>query len=134
MMRAQRGFALVAAIILIVVVAGLAAFAVSIVSGQSATQNLERMSRVTDLAAQAGLEWGAYLVMRPVAAPPCPSATTLTLPGSLSAVPVSVACSLTTAIEGAATVSIYQITATARYSILNDPDYVERTRTELFSR
>ncbi len=135
MRRRQHGFALVAAIILVVVLAGLSAFVASMVSGQGANQQLERMSRVTELAARAGLEWGAYRVMRPAVPPACPAATTLALPGVLSMVPVSVTCVRTTAPEGAGTVSIYQITATAAFGVNNtNPDYVERTRMAVFSR
>jgi MSHA biogenesis protein MshP len=135
MRRRQQGFALVAAIILVVVLAGLSAFVASMVSGQGANQQLERMSRVADLAARAGLEWGAYRVMRPAVPPACPAVTTLTLPGLLSMTPVSVTCVRATTPEGAGTVSIYQITATAAFGMNNNnPDYVERTKTAVFSR
>ena len=135
MRRPQHGFALVAAIILVVVLAGLTAFVASMVSGQSADQQLERMSRVADLAARAGLEWGGYQVLRqPV--PVCSASTTLpALPGTLTAVAVTVTCSSTPTTEGGSPVTVYQITATATFGGANtSPDYVERTNMAVFSR
>ena len=127
-MRAQQqGFALIAAIILVVLLAALSAFVASMVSGQSANQQLERMSRVTDLAARAGLEWGAYQVLR--AAAPCPFVTPLTLPGSLSLVQVTVTCST----PSSPPPTIYRITAIATYGdVPTSPDYVERQKTAVF--
>ena len=134
----QQGFALIAAIILVVLLAALSAFVASMVSGQSANQQLERMSRVADLAARAGLEWGAYQVLRvppPSAALPCPAppavppATPLTLPGSLSTVRVSVTCST----PSSSSPTIYRITAIATYGdVPTSPDYVERQKTAVF--
>lgn len=134
MKTCQKGFALVAAIALIVVLAALAGFVATLVNTQTANQSLDYLSRVTNIAAQAGLEWGAWQVMQnppvPFAAPSCPAATTLTLPGSLASYPVNVNCTRTTS----GTTSVYLITATATHNSLNNPDYVERTKTAVFSR
>lgn len=138
MKRTQRGFALIAAIVLVVVLAALAGFVASIVSGQGASQQLERMSQMADLAAQTGVEWGAYQVMRPAAAPACPPPITLTLPGSLGATPVTVTCNVYPTTEprvpGPGTVVVYQISARAAKGLINSPDYVERVKTAVFSR
>lgn len=134
MKRAQQGFALVAAIVMVVVLAALAGFVASMVGGQSAAQQLERMSQVADMAAQTGVEWGAYRVLRPLAAPACPAPTTLALPGSLSVVAVRVTCTRVNTTEAGGPVSVYRITATATQGVLNSPDYVERVKTAVFSR
>jgi MSHA biogenesis protein MshP len=134
MKRAQQGFALVAAIVMVVVLAALAGFVASMVGGQSASQQLERMSQVVDMAAQTGVEWGAYRVLRPLAAPACPAATTLALPGSLSVVAVRVTCTRVNTTEAGGPVAVYRITATATQGVLNSPDYVERVKTAVFSR
>ena len=128
----QRGFALIAAIILVVLLAALSAFVASMVSGQSANQQLERMSRQTDLAARAGLEWGAYQVLQvpppPAAAPVCFSTTTLILPGSLSMISVTVSCFTPAS-------TIYQITATANVGAApTNPNYVERQKSAVYFR
>jgi MSHA biogenesis protein MshP len=141
MRQQQHGFALIAAIVLVVILAGLSAFVASMVSGQSANQQLERMTRVGDLAAQAGLEWGAYQVMRPALAPGCfpngPLAAVL--PGTLAPFTVNVTCAVTATTEprpapAVGTVVVYQITATATYGAIASPDYVERTKAAVFSR
>ncbi|MEQ1593389.1 MAG: hypothetical protein ABL892_13510 [Thiobacillaceae bacterium] len=138
MKRQQHGFALIAAIVLVVVLAGLSAFVASMVSGQSANQQLERMTRVADLAAQAGLEWGAYQVMR---VPICALVTLPpgTLPGTLAPFTVNVTCAATPTTEprpapAVGTVVVYQITSTATYGAIASPDYVERTKAAVFSR
>ena len=140
-MRAhQQGFALIAAIILVVILAALAAFVASMVGGQSANQQLERMSRVTDLAARAGLEWGAYQVMGPtpppsLALPSCPASGAIPrtlpgLPGTLGVVIVTVTC--TTPVPGS---TIYRITALATYGGgSGSPDFVQRQKTAVFVR
>jgi len=137
--QAQQGFALIAAIVLIVVLAAMAGFVASMVGGQSAGQQLERMSGVADMAAQTGMEWGAYKVMRlPVAS--CVSSTTLpALPGSLGAMKVTVTCKWFSTTEplvpGPGTVTVYQITAKATAGgNPTSPDYVERSKTAVFSR
>lgn len=128
----QQGFALIAAIILVVLLAALSAFVASMVSGQSANQQLERMSQMTDLAARAGLEWGAYQVMQvpspPAAAPGCFPATNLILPGSLGMISVRVSCFTPAS-------TIYQITATANVGgASTNPNYVERQKSAVYFR
>lgn len=135
--QTQQGFALIAAIVLIVVLAAMAGFVASMVGGQSADQQLERMSGVADMAAQTGVEWGAYQALQVASC--VPSTTLPALPGSLGAMTVTVTCtsSLTTEplVPGPGTVTVYRITATA-ITGLNpaSPDYVERTKTAVFSR
>jgi type II secretory pathway pseudopilin PulG len=125
MKHSQQGFALIAAIILVVILAGLSAFVASMVSGQSANQQLERMTRVADLAAQAGLEWGAYRAVQQSICAPTTTLPVNTLPGALAAMTVTVTCS------GA---SPYSITSTAKVNgvPITNPDYVERTKSGSF--
>lgn len=126
----QQGFALVAAIILVVILAALSAFVASMVGGQSANQQLERMTRVTDLAARAGLEWGAYQVLRPTPLVCNPSRTfpSGSWPGSLGLVSVTVRCTT----PGS---TVYQITAVATYGgVSANPDFVQRQKSAVFFR
>lgn len=127
MKRAQQGFALIAAIILVVLLAALAAFVASMVSGQGANQNLERMSRTADLAAQAGLEWGAYQALKASSCLPV-SLPANTLPGVLAPFKVDVTCTLTGG------PSPYLIVATAKLNgaMAGSPDYVERKKSGYF--
>lgn len=139
MNRNQGGFALVAAIILVTVLAALAAFVTSMVSAQSAGGQLERSSRVVDLAAETGLEWGAHRVMRSVPAAVCPAATVLPALPAYPGVRITVTCTATPttepALPGPGMVTVYAVTATATVGgTPPGPDYAERVRSGLFSR
>ena len=129
--RSQQGFALIAAIVLIVVLAAMAGFVATMVGGQSTGQQLERMSGVAERAAQTGIEWGAYQVLRqsPGVCPLVPAATSftsLTLPGIPVGMTVTVSCA---PVVGPAS---FRITAIASYGALASPDYVERSKTAVF--
>jgi len=110
----QGGFTLVTGIFLLVILAALAAFLVS-VSG------LFQMSAVLDMqssrayqAARAGIEWGAFNTLTPPAVPACPATTHLTFPTTgLSDFTTTVSCTLTSPTDSGVTVNVYQITSTA---------------------
>ncbi len=109
---------MISAILLIVLLAGLGAVAVSVGSAQGAAAGLDIAGLRASQAAQAGIEWMSYRVLippAPAAAPPCPGGTTnLALPGSLAPFTVSVTCARSGPYtDGASTVYTYQITATA---------------------
>jgi type II secretory pathway pseudopilin PulG len=117
MKQPQNGFALIAAIVLIVVLAAMAGFVATMVGGQSASQQLERTTYVVEAAAQTGLEWGKNRKL--AGALSCPSPTyTLTSP-SLSGINISVACGATN-----------KISSTATFGVVSSPDFVERIATE----
>jgi len=121
--RTQHGFALIAAIVLVVVLAAMAGFVASMVGGQSAGQQLERMSGIAERAAQTGVEWGAYQVLRqaPGVCPAVTSFTSVTLPG----IPVGMTVTVSCVPVGPA----FRVTAIARYGALpTSPDYVERSK------
>jgi MSHA biogenesis protein MshP len=122
--QAQQGFALIAAIVLIVVLAAMAGFVATMVGGQSANQQLERMTQVADLAAQAGLEWGAYQALKNSN---CVAANTPFTPPpntSLSVMTVRVSCT-----PGGPP---YRISAIATFGVPANTDYVERSKTADF--
>lgn len=128
---AQRGFSLIMAIFLIVVMAGMAVFLARVSSMQYHASALDEEGILAYQAARAGIEWGAYNA-RKVAVYPCPGAAdpdTLTLSGALANYTVSVTCVKTTATEGSTlgNVILYKITSTAKNG--NSPAgdyYVER--------
>jgi MSHA biogenesis protein MshP len=130
--RRQRGFSIVTAIFLLVVLSLLGAFIVSVTGLQQSSQQLDVQGERAYQAARAGMEWGAFQVLDPsntinaascTAPPPdmpvCPGAggtTDLaagTLAGSLSPFTVTVACTRTTATEGNRNIWVYQLVATA---------------------
>lgn len=153
---AQRGFSIVTAIFLIVVLALLGAFIVSISGLQQSSQQADLLGVRAYQAARAGIEWGAYQVLdpnntlnpascSPIVMPSCPASTNISsLGGSLSSFTVSVTCVATVTTEGNRDIRVFQITATA----CNQPGggapsscpgaaatgYVERQLTATFSK
>lgn len=139
MKAGQEGFALIAAIVLVTVLAALVGFVASMVGGQSAGAQLERASQSVERAAQTGLEWGGHRVMRSSPAAVCPASAVLPAHPAYPGVSVVVTCAATPTTEplvpGPGAVTVYRVTATATYGLAPaDADYVERTRVAVFSR
>jgi MSHA biogenesis protein MshP len=125
----QRGLSIVTAIFLLVVLALLGAFMLSVTGLQQSSLQLDVQGVRAYQAARAGIEWGAWQVLdpnhtlnpvtcSPVVLPGCPaSPTNLSgLAGSLSPFTVTVTCSATVnapTTEGNRNVGAYQIIATA---------------------
>lgn len=131
MPRAESGFVLPTAIFLLVVLAALAAYMVSLSRTSHISSALDIRGGSAYQAARAGIEWGAWQVVDPQALQPSPtpcpaSPTLLTLTGTLAAFRVSVSCTRTDTTDGADTVATYQITSTASAGAPGEVDYVER--------
>jgi len=119
----ERGFSIVTAIFLLVVLSLLGAFIVSVTGLQQSSLQLDVQGVRAYHAARAGIEWGAWQVLDPnnsigtPALPVCPASTNLTgLAGSLSPFTVTVTCSATInapTTEGLRNIGAYQIIATA---------------------
>jgi len=124
-MSRQRGFSLIAVIFMIVVLAALGAFAVNISLSQQQTGNLSLLEARAASAAQAGIEYEAYMVR---AAPSNCATNTLTLSaGALAGFRVTVTC-----IQGmhpvtAGTDYSYALSASASTGVYGTPDFVSRT-------
>lgn len=122
-MRRQRGMSLVVAIFLIVVVATLAAFAVTAgTSKLGATDQLLMADRAA-AAAHAGAEWGAYRarVANSCVAPP---GTTFNLAqGALRGFRVTVSCTSSNHVEGAANYYVRDIDSFAQRGNFGDLNY-----------
>ncbi|MDO8291698.1 MAG: hypothetical protein Q7T29_02330 [Gallionella sp.] len=126
----QRGFSLVSAIFLLVVIAALGAFAVTLSTTQQQSSALDVLGARAYQAARTGIEWGAYQILRNGGA--CAAATTLpagTLAGTLSGFDVTVNCVSTAHTEAGLPVTIYQLTSTATQGVIASPSYVERQMT-----
>ncbi len=150
----QRGFALPTAIFLIVILAMLGVFIISVTGLQSSSQVLDVQGVRAYQAARAGVEWGAHQTLDPnntlnpvtclpVVMPTCPATTHLTgLAESLSPFTVSVQCTATVTTEGNRDVVAYEVVVTA----CNQPaggsclsttpasGYVERRITAILSK
>lgn len=125
-MRRQRGMSLVVAIFLIVVIALLSAFAVSIGSASSVSTHQQLSADRARAAAKAGIEWGAY---RATVLGQCPAATPPALnltQGALNGFRVTVTCER----DGAGTV--FDITAFAQRGNYGSDNYASHTLTQRF--
>ena len=133
---AQRGVSIVTAIFLIVVLALLGVYIVSVSGLQQSGSQLDVQGVRAYQAARAGIEWGAFQVLDPgnaslgapvacdstlpIPMPTCPASPTHigpghanTLAGSLSSFTVTIECSeLADTTEGNRRVKVYQIVAT----------------------
>jgi MSHA biogenesis protein MshP len=140
---APRGFAFVTAVFLLVMLAAMAAFVVTLVANASASSALALQSARAHHAAGAALEWAAYRLRDPdgvlapgaTALPDCfASPRTLALPGEMAAFNVELTCQRFPAAgtvpgyhEEDARRSVYfVVTATAAFGTAGSAEYVER--------
>jgi MSHA biogenesis protein MshP len=127
--KLQRGFSLVTAIFLLVVLGGLGTMMVTFFVAQQQSSALDVMGTRAYQAARAGIEWASFQVAN---APPPAGCTTdfaqNTLAGTLAPFTVSVTCSSASAVEGAnPPIWIYDIVSSAvSGGAPGNPDYVER--------
>ncbi len=127
----MRGFALVPALFLIVVLGALAVIAVRVGTGQQQTVTMSLQEARALAAAQAGIEWGAY---RSLDASSCVASTTLNLTeASLAGFTVTVSCTASTFADGAATANSFVIKAIAVIGTYGQPGYVRRVVSGTYS-
>ncbi|NMM28408.1 MAG: hypothetical protein HHJ12_14220 [Glaciimonas sp.] len=123
----QRGFALVSAIFLVVVLAALGAFMVTLSTVQNVTSTQDLQGSRAYQAARAGVEWGTYQVLQKTS---CVGSTPLSLPAAtLTGFTVTVGCTQPVGspfTEGANQISVYQLTSTAKLGTVGSANYVER--------
>ncbi len=120
---AARGFAAIAAIFLLVVLAALGAFMLTFSNTQQLTSAQDIQGSRAYWAARGGLEWGLASVLTNSACPAV-SPTVLALDGFA----VSVDCASQVFAEGGANRTIYRITATANQGGgVGTISYIERS-------
>jgi len=129
--RDASGFVLPAAIFLLVILASLAAYMVSLSRTSHISSALDVQGGRAYQAARAGIEWAAWQVVDPQGLQPTPapcpvSPSPVVLTGTLAAFTVSVTCTRTLATDGADTIATYQVTSTATAGLAGGVDYVER--------
>lgn len=122
----QPGFSLVSAIFLLVVIAALGAFAVTLSTTQQLSAGLDVTGARAYQAARTGIEWGAYQVLRNAGCPASPSVVA-GLPNTLANFTVTVTCSSAATTEGGVPVTMYQMNSIANTpGGAATPNYVER--------
>ena len=122
-MKRQRGFSLVAALFLIVILAALGTFAVRSSVAQQHTVSIGIQGERALQAANAGIEWAAW---RALNASTCANGTLNLNEGGLRGFRVNVACAVTDHAEAGATYQVYDVDAFAQYGAYGTPDYVSR--------
>ena len=139
MFKMQQGFSLISAIFLLVVIAALGTFAVTLSTTQQHSTALDVQGVRAYQAAKSGIEWGAYQVSRNAGA--CAATTTLPVAaGTLSALTVTVQCTASPFDEGSRTVAngnpvmVYSLVSTATLGAAGTPNYVERQMSVTIAR
>ena len=117
-----RGFALVPALFLLVVLGALAVIGIRIGVGQQHAVAMGLMQARALAAAKAGIEWGAYRALNGG----CTSATLTLTEASFNGFSVVVACTSSVFVNGTGTNNAYTLTATATSGAYGNPDYVHR--------
>jgi MSHA biogenesis protein MshP len=116
----MRGFSLVTAIFLLVVLSALGAYMVVFTGQQQTALQVDVLGVRAYYAARAGSEWALFRAIDPdntIGPPPafaaCPSGTINTLGGSLSPFTVVVTCTSSDHTESTRNIRVYEITSTA---------------------
>ncbi len=125
------------AIFLVVILAALGAFMVSLSTTQHVASSLDVQGARAYQAARAGVEWAAWQGTRNAAVYACATAgtsnDTIGFSGDLAGFTTSVACSSNTYDEAGNSVRVYAITSTARSGVAGSVGYVERVLTATIS-
>jgi MSHA biogenesis protein MshP len=122
MKRAAAGFSMVTAIFLLVIMAALGVFMLTLSGAHQATPQQSLLAARVYFGARAGLDWG---IQQAIAAANCPASPGITfaLTGSgLSEVNATVSCTSTAHTEG----TVYRITSTAVHGTFGALDYAQR--------
>jgi MSHA biogenesis protein MshP len=133
----QRGIVLVAALFMIIVLAGLGLFAIRLGASQQQSVNLTLLGARAQAAADSGAELGAYGALdAAVCVPLLPVTTTVSVTlteAALNGFSVSVVCSHSSQTVGAMTYDVYRLDAFAQSGTYGTPAYVARTATRSVS-
>lgn len=134
----QRGLGAIAAIVILIILAGLAAFMANLSSSQQLGGSLDVQGSKAFVAAQSGTEWGLYQAIKATPAS-CAASTNL---GTIDGMFVTVTCTASAVPEQGSSASFYAITATACNlpagtscpGATGNPLYVERRVSALTER
>jgi len=120
----QRGFTLITAIFLLVVVAALVVFMTNIRVAQQTTLLYGVQGARAMQAARSGIEWGIH---EAIVNNSCAASATFTIARpALDNFNVEVQCGATSHTEGVTAITTYQLTAIASDGVFGSLDYVQR--------
>jgi len=128
----DRGFALVPALFLLVILGALGLVAIRVGTGQQQAVTMNLIQARALGAANSGIEWGAYAA---TTANSCAPSTTLSLTeGALAGFSVIVSCTSTSFTNGSNTTSYsYVLQATATTGTYGQPGFVRRVVSATFT-
>ncbi len=127
----NRGFALVPALFLVVVLAALGAAAIRIGNGEQQTVTMAMQQVRALAAARAGIEWGAYQALK---ASSCVASSTLNLSeAALAGFTVVVTCSSAIDASGPVPKNSYVLVANSSSGTYGQPGYVHRVVSSTFT-
>ncbi len=130
-MSRVRGFALVPALFLIVVLAALGAVAIRVGNGEQQTVTMALQQSRALAAARAGIEWGAYNAL---VNHNCAASTTLNLNESaLNGFTVAVSCTATSYVINSITLHSWVLVANSSSGTYGQPGYVHRVLSSTFT-
>jgi MSHA biogenesis protein MshP len=121
--RRQAGVSLISAIFLIVVLAGLAVFAVRLSLLQQQTVSAALRSAQAFHAARSGVAWAAH---RAVSTGWCDAATLSLSEAGTAGFDLTVSCSESNHVEQGQSISVFIIDVLAEAGVYGGPDYVSR--------
>jgi len=126
MIQSNRGFTLITALFLLIVVALLSVYMINFRSVQQSTVVYGLQGARALQAARAGLEWGVYDGINNDC---LSSPSTFTVPGvaALQAFTIVVNCTFSEHFEGITRIRTYRLTATAQTGAYGTLDYVYRS-------
>jgi len=121
-----KGFSMVAAIFILVILSLVGTYALNISTRGSVSSEMSIDGVRAYFACKAGLEWLIYqVVQNPAACPASPQTFSLTQQG-LKNFSVTCACTATSYTESGATFNLFTLTATSSRGIATDYDYITR--------
>lgn len=126
MKHRQQGMALVAALFLMVLLAGLALTATRIGNSQQQAVSLQILALRAQAAAESGLE---VATQRALVSGACLNRTLSLTQAALSGFSVSIGCTTHTHLLNGTSYPVYELTASAQQGVYGRPDYVFRRAT-----
>lgn len=124
--RNERGFALMAALFVLIILTALAAFAVRIATTQQQSVAFDVLIARAQAAADSGIEYGANQALRYAQCPVSPVVVNPTA-ATLNGFTITVTCSASTHQVGAIPYHAYVLQSTAQQGAYGSADYVART-------
>lgn len=126
MIRKQQGLNLISVIFLLVVIASIGAFMVTIGNIQQQTSTFSVLSSRALFAAESGMQWAVSSVLATNDCSTFPASFNLS-GGAAKNYSVSATCSLTTHTENPSTYNVYRLSVIATLGSIGDADFISRT-------